>query len=207
MKAIDTWKKNLKKVWKEGNVYVDQSNRRCRELLNQKIVIKEDLEGPINYMLSKDDWFYPSKKEITEAVLKKIHVPVYKYTYGERLFNYREKLDQISRFVVPLLKEKKRSRKAILLTYDPLSDSDVLLGDTPSLIYISLVIRKDKLFLTGHLRSSDLFFGWPANLYQLSIIQSYVARELGVECGDITTFSNSLHIFEDCEDFLQKLIK
>ena len=56
------------------------------------------------------------------------------------------------------------------------------------------------------IRSNDLFFGWPANLYQIYCLQKLVADELNVETGDIVTISNSAHFFKEDLEFIENLL-
>ncbi len=57
------------------------------------------------------------------------------------------------------------------------------------------------------IRSNDLFFGWPANIYQVSILQKFVAERIGCELGNIQTVSVSAHIFEDQFDDIKKILR
>ncbi|PIZ54003.1 hypothetical protein COY26_00300, partial [Candidatus Woesearchaeota archaeon CG_4_10_14_0_2_um_filter_33_10] len=70
---------------------------------------------------------------------------------------------------------------------------------------IDFKIRKQKLNATMVVRSNDLFFGWPANLYQLFVLQDYIGKKLGCKTGSLTTFSNSAHIFKDQFEDIQQV--
>lgn len=210
MKTMDHWKKALKKVWDEGYYYVDSDNREARETQNLIIKItdvpKSFIDEPLNTLSKSNKWVYPSKEEITNVMFKEYQSPIYEYTYGGRLFNFSNQLNQINKYIIPLLKKDPESRRGIICVYDPLNDSFLSKDNVPSIVYISVRILNNKLFLTGMIRSTDLFFGWPANVYQLYSIQKYIAEKLNVSLGDLTTISNSAHIFEknkeDVEDLL-----
>ena len=210
MKTMDHWKKALKKVWDEGYYYVDSDNREARETQNLIIKItdvpKSFIDEPLNKLSKSNKWVYPSKEEITNVMFKEYQSPIYEYTYGGRLFNFSNQLNQINKYIIPLLKKDPESRRGIICVYDPLNDSFLSKDNVPSIVYISVRILNNKLFLTGMIRSTDLFFGWPANVYQLYSIQKYIAEKLNVSLGDLTTISNSAHIFEknkeDVEDLL-----
>lgn len=74
------------------------------------------------------------------------------------------------------------------------------------MIVADFKVRDNKLNVTAVIRSNDLFFGFPANVYQIYILQEYVRKRLGIDTGDITFFSNSAHIFEDNFEDILKVI-
>ena len=57
-----------------------------------------------------------------------------------------------------------------------------------------------------HIRSNDLFFGWPANIYQIYMLQKFIAEKLKVERGNISTVSNSAHVFKEDLEEINKII-
>jgi thymidylate synthase len=61
--------------------------------------------------------------------------------------------------------------------------------------------------MTAVIRSCDLFFGWPANIYQLYVLQKYVSEKVNCEIGTLSTFLASAHIFEDQFENIKKILK
>jgi len=72
------------------------------------------------------------------------------------------------------------------------------------LIYFK--IHDSKLELTVNIRSNDFFIGWPANVYQIHLLQKYVADKLKISTGKITIFSNSAHVFQEHFEKIRKVI-
>jgi len=202
-KAYDLWKEAIVHIKKNGKDFADNDNRTCREVFNLvlnliNIDVCEILE-PIETMINSRKWVYPSKEELSSIMFKEFQAPIYEYTYGGRIFGYSGKFDQIHSFIIPLLKKDPTSRRAILVFYDPIEDSKPLNKNNPGIIYVQFRIIDDFLNMSCHIRSNDLFFGWPANLYQLFCLMDYVGRKLDLKNGTITTISNSAHVF--VEDF------
>ncbi len=209
MKTIDIWKEALRKVWNEGYSYVDDNNRNAKEKQNMVIEIKDvknaEAEEPLNKMTKSKKWLYPSKEEITNVMFKEYQSPAYDYTYGGRIFNFEEGFDQINNYIIPLLKKNKESRRGIIAFYNPLKDSYLKRRNVPAILYVTVRIVNDKLNMTSMIRSNDLFFGWPANIYQLYCLQKYIADKTGYETGDLITISNNTHIFESSLDDIKEL--
>ena len=203
--AFDLWKSAILKIKELGEDFHDNDNRTCREVYNLTLnlinVSDSKIDKPIETMINSKKWIYPSKEELSGIMFKEFQAPIYEYTYGGRIFGYNGSFDQINSFIIPLLRKDPSSRRAVLVFYDPIDDSKPDNKNTPGIIYVQFRMVKGLLCMNAHIRSNDLFFGWPANIYQLYQLLVYVSKKLDVECGTITTFSNSAHVF--VEDFPQ----
>jgi thymidylate synthase len=206
-KSEDVWKKALRHVHEKGKDFTDKDGRTCREVLNLCLTVKntEGITKPIETINSFRTWVYPPLDELKAIALSKKEIPGYYYNYGARAFNFGA-INQIDDYVIPLLKKDGTSRRASIVFYDPEKDSFLHKRDIPGMVMMGFNIREGKLNATALVRSNDLFFGWPANIYQTFVIQEYIAKELGCEKGSITTFSISAHIFEDQFDHVKKVI-
>ncbi|MFW6378741.1 MAG: thymidylate synthase [Nanoarchaeota archaeon] len=205
------WQEALSYILENGDDYVDSDSRNCKEVFNFCLTIKDvadaDVEQPVNIMISNKNWLYPSKEELSSIIFKKGSVPAYEYTYGGRIFNFSERLDQVTDHIIPLLKENPSSRRAVISVYDPLCDSAGKNHNVPSLMYMTFRLKKDRLFTTAHLRSSEVFFGWPANLFQLFKLHESISKQLAVESGDLSIFSNASHVFLDDLNHIRKILE
>ncbi len=206
----DLWKKAIKYIRKEGQKFLDNDGRVCVEVNNLIIKIKNaentDIDAPIDIISSKKKWIYPSKDELAGIMFKSFQNPAYDYTYGGRIFDFNEEVDQLNEFILPLLSKDPYSRRAILVFYDPSRDSLVDNKNTPGIIYVQFRVVSGRLTVSCHIRSNDLFFGWPANVYQIYCLQGYVAEKLKLLKGDIYTISNSAHVFEDDFEYIDEVI-
>lgn len=78
---------------------------------------------------------------------------------------------------------------------------DMLLIDPPCLRHIDTRIQDGKLHFYPYFRSWDLWSGLPANLAGISMLQEYMASEIGVEQGEMICTSKGLHLYSYSVDF------
>jgi thymidylate synthase len=207
--ALDAWKAALDIILKQGVDFVDSDSRVCKELLNLTVVIQHPdvaSDEPIELVRKIDKWFYPSKEELINIIFNQYDLPFYEYTYGSRLFGYGKVLDQINGYVLPLLKKHPSSRRACAIIMDPATDMHITNSNTPSLMSVHFRLIDGFLHMTAVIRSNDFFIGWPANIYQLATLQRFLAQELSVKIGPLTTLSHSAHIFLDQIDDVQQVL-
>lgn len=209
-KTVDVWKDALKYVLANGEDFEDNDGRNCREIINLIVEIENPSESgidePVSMIAHQAKWIYPSKEELSSIMFKEIEAPIYEYTYGGRIFAFGNAIDQINDFVLPLLRKDKNSRRAIINLYDPVQDSDISNRNTPGMIYMQFRIKDGCLIVTVMIRSNDLFFGWPANVYQISELQKILSEELKIKQGKIITISNSAHIFTEDLEHIYKIL-
>ena len=207
MKVMDAWKGALARIKQKGNSFVDDEKRVCFECENMVLSISDlsDVKAPLQWIRSQADWFYPSDDELKNAIFSGQTQDSELYAYGERIFHFRKQVNQIDEFIIPLLKEHPLSRRALVVLSDPLVD-EASSRNVVSLISLWFRIVNDRLCVTATLRSNDFLLGWPANVFQVRLIQEYVAKELGIPLGDITTISLSAHFFDDEKWLFDRLL-
>ncbi len=207
---MSAWKSALRHIIDSGRDFTDENNRICREVLNLLIEIKpphNDISSAISLLNSFNKWIYPSTEEIADLIISRKMSPTYSYSYGPRIFNFCSSVNQIDDFIIPLLRKSPFSRRAIITIWNPHEDSKVYKREVPGLISIYFKITKKKLNATMSVRSNDIFFGWPANIYQLFVLSEYVSKKLNCEIGSLTTFSNSAHLFKDQFEDIKQVLK
>jgi len=209
--SIEGWKAALKHILKKGADFVDKDERVCREVLNLTLVIddpSQDFKKPIEIMNSFDKWVYPSLEEIEQIIFTKKPSATYGHSItGPRIFNYNNTLNQIDDFIVPLLRTNPTSRRALVVVYDPLLDSNITRKEVVSITALYFKIQDGKLHLTFFIRSNDYFIGGPVGLFQMYKIQEYAAEKLNIPTGPLTIISSSAHIFEDNFETIKKVIE
>jgi thymidylate synthase len=203
------WKTAVKEIYEHGIEIKDANNRVSREILNFMITItdpKDDITKPIEIMNSLKKWVYPELDELEDVFFKKDASSSYYYTYGTRIFKFANSKDQVDDFVIPLLKKYPSTRRALIVIYHPLVDSRLSSKENPCLISLYFKIINNRLTVSALLRSNDMFIGWPANIYQIYLLQKYVAEKLGIETGSITSISHSAHIFEEYDEEIKAVL-
>lgn len=123
----------------------------------------------------------------------------YHGAYGYRL-RRAFGLDQLMR-AKTALEANPESRQVVLQIWDteldlPKKDGTPKDADIPCNVLGMLKVRQGRLDWTQVLRSNDLFLGVPFNIVQFSSLQEVVAGWLGLEVGQYTQFSDSLHVYE-----------
>jgi len=108
------------------------------------------------------------------------------YTYGERLLLSMDKV--IDRY-------KKLGFGTNQLIMQIGQPSDIDLEDPPCLRHIDTRIKDDKLHFIMYFRSWDLWGGFPANLAGLQQVKEYMAKNIGVEDGEMIVASKGLHLY------------
>ena len=206
--CIETWKKSLKYILENGSDFTDKDGRVCREVLNLIVNIEDpdkDYDKPIDLMKGFE-WIYPTTEELSTIIFNREDLAIYEFSYGPRIFNFMGKKDQINDYVIPLLKNDSNSRRAIISLFNPAADSDMVNKNIPSLMFIHFKIREGKLNTTCFIRSNDFFIGWPGNIYQIYLLQKYVADKLNIKTGVLSTISSSAHIFQEYFDNINKIL-
>lgn len=206
---MDGWKQTLSLLIEKGELCVNY-NKEFFQILNLNLEIsnaEEDIIRPIQFLSESEKWIYPDMEEIKSIIMTKQKNPAYSYTYGQRIFNFYDQQDQIDNYIIPLLKKNKLSRKGIVSLWNPMIDSDLESKNKPGLVMCTFKIIDKKLNVTTIIRNSDIYMGWPANLYQAYVIQDYVAEAINVEKGKLIFYMTTCHIYKEHMDEIRKLIK
>ncbi len=112
--------------------------------------------------------------------------------YGPRLFNWRG-LNQVAK-VTDVLRKKPHSRKAVIQlfeAYDIVEKHE----DIPCTSTLQFMIRQDKLHMFTNMRSNDVHWGLPHDVFCFTMLQEIVARSLSVELGTYKHAVGSLHLY------------
>lgn len=112
--------------------------------------------------------------------------------FGARLFSPGHQLAYASK----KLRSDRMSRRATALIYNP---DDTLLDrrDTPCAIALQFMIRHDRLDTVCFMRSQSAAMVMPYDVFLFTMIQEWLATELGIETGTYTHIAASLHLYEE----------
>ena len=112
--------------------------------------------------------------------------------YGPRLFSWRG-VDQISN-ITKILRTKKDSRKAVLQLFDAV-DLATDHKDVPCTCTIQFMLRQGRLHVFTNMRSNDIYWGLPHDVFCFTMLQELVARSVGVDLGTYKHAVGSLHLY------------
>ena len=107
--------------------------------------------------------------------------------------------------VLDKLKEDHDTRQA-LLTIHRVDDSIVETKDPPCTITLQFTIRDEKLNMHVYMRSNDIVWGTPYDVFVFTTIQKVFANTLGIPVGKYYHTATSLHMyerdFEKCREYV-----
>ena len=118
--------------------------------------------------------------------------------YGARICSVGQ--SQLSG-VIEKLKTDESSRQAVISIYDGNLD---LFGkggvNTPCTLTLHFLIRNNMLHMIVNMRSNDVYFGFPYDFFNFSMIQELVTRILGVNLGVYIHNAASMHLYSSNYD-------
>lgn len=133
------------------------------------------------------------------------------YTYGQRLNNplasltnqenLELKMQNVNQIEEVIRMYEEGGHGTNQATMEIAMPFDIKLKDPPCLRLIDTRIRYRKLHFMVYFRSWDLVSGFPANLGALQLLKEHMAKEIGVEDGEIIATSKGLHIYEHFWDY------
>jgi thymidylate synthase len=183
------WESLVKRIMKNGVEIKDERGSVTKEILNTMVNVKNplDSESPKGYF-----WTGEKLDKYSEQFLSS-DKQGFIYTYGNRLREHFDGIDQIQE-AITRLNNFKESRRAISITWDPVVDTKN--DEVPCMMLVDFKIRDGKLHTTGLWRSHDIYGAWFPNAVGLSNLAKYVAEKVGTEVGTLTIHSISAHIYE-----------
>lgn len=92
-----------------------------------------------------------------------------------------------------MLQKDPNTRQAVIHIKDA---SNTPTKDTPCTVYLQFFLRNNKLNLSVHMRSNDIWMGVPYDMFSFCFLQVKMAMELGVEIGSYTHYAGSLHMYQ-----------
>jgi thymidylate synthase len=141
------------------------------------------------------------------------YIPAYKQSadggeifggYGPRMFNWRG-LNQVAN-VTNVLRRKPHSRQAVIQLFDA---HDIVQEhkDIPCTCTLQFMVRQDKLHMFTNMRSNDVHWGLPHDVFCFTMLQEIVARSLSVELGTYKHAVGSLHLYVRHISFAKRFLK
>jgi thymidylate synthase len=188
----DGWIRVIRKIMDSGMIRVDERGSKTRWHDNIMIHIVD----PYSERVSKK---YPfSETVLREKYATQLLNPDrmdFDYTYGERLNAWGpETINQVD-YVISKLTESPNSRRAVMTTWDPRKDTHV--DEVPCLNHFVFMAREGLIDLSVMIRSNDMYGAWPANVYALGELLTYVSQKTHLKPGTVTTLSVNAHIYEN----------
>lgn len=213
-----TWVKILHRIRTTGVARPTAYDGQWQELINIMAIVTDEppeIEFPQpNYLPCDRNFIQDYIGQILEDALPQEGV---KYTYGQRLRSWFGQ-DQIQQ-VIDHLVANPDSARAVMSLWDP-QDYDAG-SSPPCLNHIWVRISGNLLSLTATFRSNDMFSAWPANAIGLRVLQQYICNAIvnarstsiatppqpALSLGPLITISQSAHIYDDCWENADQVIR
>jgi thymidylate synthase len=117
--------------------------------------------------------------------------------YGPRLFDWNG-INQMAN-IVNRLTEKPNSRRAAIQLFQA-SDIELEHEDTPCTCTLQLMLRGGKLNMIAYMRSNDVYWGLPHDIFCFTMLQEILAREISAELGTYKHVVGSLHLYDEKQE-------
>jgi thymidylate synthase len=123
--------------------------------------------------------------------------------YGPRLFDGPGLTGQVAQVVEQL--KRKDSRQAVVQLFE----RDDLLGhkDVPCTTTLQYFLRNGSLIAVTNMRSNDVCFGLPHDIFCFTMLQELIARSVRVEIGSYIHMVGSFHFYEEQRTAVQRYLK
>lgn len=115
--------------------------------------------------------------------------------YGHRIFSKTAIGKSQWEICKEALLTDEHSRRAVIQLYDP-EQNYLTSPDVSCALNIQFVARGGLLDATVLMRSNDLYFGFPYDVFLYSNLQELMAVELGLQLGAYHHFATSLHLYQ-----------
>jgi len=110
--------------------------------------------------------------------------------------------------VLDILRTDRDSRRAVIHILNR-ADISGISKDVPCTSTLQFFIRDERLHMHVYMRSNDVFWGLPYDVFSFTLMQEAMAIELGVGLGHYKHTAGSLHIYErhfsDSEKIISEL--
>jgi thymidylate synthase len=135
----------------------------------------------IQYYLSDYDQYSDNKETLNGA-------------YGPRIFNMGG-INQYEK-VRDILKKKADSRQAVIQIFLA-KDLTINTADVPCTCTLQFTIRKGFIHMLTSMRSNDVYWGLPHDIFAFTMLQEILAADLGIGLGTYKHAIGSLHLYDE----------
>ena len=133
---------------------------------------------------------------------------IYESCYGHKIFKSEPGQSSQWQKIINLLRHDPYTRRAVLTLYNFNNVLELDSKDVACTCSIQFLFRNGKLDATVYMRSNDIIWGLPNDIFFFTMLQELLANELSVKVGVYNHMVGSLHVyerhFELAESILQK---
>ena len=96
-------------------------------------------------------------------------------------------------YIIGELTKNPQSRRAVIHIKEPNNKES---NDVNCTVCLQFFIRDGKLYMTTYMRSNDMWFGFPYDVFQFTSLQILLSMILELELGTYTHVAGSLHLYK-----------
>ena len=127
--------------------------------------------------------------------------------YGKRIFDRDGTSLSQWDALVRLLRSDPASRRAMLsVQQTPIQALDIASPDVPCVTTCQFLVRDGRLDAIVHMRSNDVIWGLPYDVFLFTMLQEMLSLELGVDLGRYHHFAGSLHLYDKHFDLARRIL-
>jgi thymidylate synthase len=213
--ATSAWLDLLDRVYRQGHE-TSPRGMLIKEVLSCQATI--DLDKPIvveplrdlgyRFMAAEAAWILSGDDRVSTIKDYAKHIASFSDN-GETFFGaYGPKIKAQLPYVLDKLAEDHDTRQAVLTIW---RESPPATKDVPCTVSVQWFIRDGRLHCIDAMRSSDLWLGWPYDIFNFAMLTHYLrlclrGRGIDVRPGTLTLFAGSQHIYERNFDRVQKIL-
>lgn len=119
---------------------------------------------------------------------------------------YGPRVSDLVGTIIDILKKDPQSRRAVVPIYNR-NDVGLKSKDIPCTLTLQFLIRGNALSLIVNMRSNDIIWGTPYDIFQFTMLQRVVANKLGLKCGRYRHTLGSLHIYAKHYQLATKMLE
>ena len=219
MQRVSDIRAKLIQKYKDQDFVVDKTGVKTIEIIGESFVASEDwiIRKPnYEYIERELEWYQSQSLYVedipgeTPAIWKQVaskHGRI-NSNYGYLIWsdeNHNQYMNALSE-----LCSNPNSRRAVMIYNRPSMHTDYAadgMSDFVCTYANTFMIRDNKLISHYLMRSNDCVFGYTADVHWAMHIQKMLAKDLGVEVGDLIWTATNLHAYERHFTHIEKLIE
>lgn len=213
----EEWLKTVNKILKEGETY-NPRGLKTKEILNNHTCINmnypiltlKDRKLGYKFMFREAWWILSGHNDV--ASIKDFSKNISNFSNDKHFFDgaYGPRVVEQLRYIVDTLYKDNDTRQAVLTIWkqNPRESKDI-----PCTISIQWFIRNNTIYCVDTMRSSDIWLGWPYDVFNFTMLTGYIMlllRDRGLnnlKLGNLYLNAGSQHLYEPNFEAAKKINK
>ena len=207
----NTWVDTLRHLVKDGKL-TEPRGMRCRELMGWQTVV--DMNMPVmsidarklsyKFMAAEAAWILSGDNRV--STIRKNAPKIVEYSDDGLTFHgaYGPKVIERIPYISRALAQDRDTRQAVINIWRERPEKTF---DVPCTVSLQFMIRDNRLHCFDTMRSSDIWLGWPYDVFNMSMISRYIllylknidstAVDHDIELGNLYLTAGSMHLYEE----------